>query len=81
MSSGPWSDAESDLAVESYFAMFAEEVAGRRYNKAAYRGALLPLLQNRPDGAIEFKHQNISAVLKGLGEIWIEGYNTSGRSC
>ena len=74
MSSGPWSDAESDLAVESYFAMFAEEVAGRRYSKAAYRRAVLPLLQNLPEGAIEFKHQNISAVLKGLGEIWIQGY-------
>lgn len=74
MSSDPWSDAENDLTVASYFAMLAEEVAGRRYNKAAYRRALLPLLQNRPEGAIEFKHQNISAVLKGLGEIWIQGY-------
>ena len=74
MSSGPWSDAENDLTVASYFAMLAEEVAGRRYNKAAYRRALLPLLQSRPEGAIEFKHQNISAVLKGLGEIWIQGY-------
>jgi hypothetical protein len=67
MSSGPWSDAENDLTVASYFAMLAEEVAGRRYNKAAYRRALLPVLQNRPEGAIAFKHQNISAVLKGLG--------------
>lgn len=74
MSSGPWSDAENDLAVASYFAMLADEVAGRQYNKAAHRRALLPLLQNRPEGAIEFKHQNISAVLKGLGEIWIQGY-------
>lgn len=23
---------------------------------------------------MEFKHQNISAVLKGLGEAWITGY-------
>jgi hypothetical protein len=74
MSSGPWSDAENDLTVASYFAMLADEVAGRQYNKAAHRCALLPLLQNRPEGAIEFKHQNISAVLKGLGEIWIQGY-------
>lgn len=74
MSSDPWGDAENDLTVASYFAKLAEEVAGRRYNKAAYRRALLPLLQNRPEGAIEFKHQNISAVLKGLGEIWIQGY-------
>ena len=74
MSNSPWSDAENDLAVASYFAMLADEVAGRQYNKAAHRRALLPLLKNRPEGAIEFKHQNISAVLKGLGEIWIQGY-------
>lgn len=28
----------------------------------------------RPRGSIEYKHQNISAVLKGLGEDWIPGY-------
>jgi hypothetical protein len=29
---------------------------------------------DRPEGAIEFKHQNISAILLGLGHPWIEGY-------
>ncbi len=28
----------------------------------------------RSEGSVEFKHQNISAVLKGLGEDWIPGY-------
>lgn len=32
------------------------------------------MLDNRSEGLIEFKHQNISAVLKGLGEDWISGY-------
>lgn len=27
-----------------------------------------------PRGSIEYKHQNISAVLKGLGEDWIPGH-------
>ena len=36
--------------------------------------ALLPLLNDRSEGSVEFKHQNISAVLKGLGEDWIPGY-------
>jgi hypothetical protein len=31
-------------------------------------------LNDRSEGAVEFKHQNISAVLKGLGEDWIPGY-------
>ncbi|MFW8634485.1 DUF3883 domain-containing protein [Cribrihabitans pelagius] len=29
---------------------------------------------NRSGGSVEFKHQNISAVLKALGEDWIPGY-------
>ena len=34
----------------------------------------MSLLRSRTEGSIEFKHQNISAVLKGLGEDWIPGY-------
>jgi hypothetical protein len=36
--------------------------------------ALRPILNDRSEGSVEFKHQNISAVLKGLGEDWIPGY-------
>lgn len=74
MSSDPWTDEENDLIVADYFAMLADDIAGRRYNKAEHRRALLPLLGNRSEGSVEFKHQNISAVLKGLGEDWIPGY-------
>jgi hypothetical protein len=54
--------------------MLADDIAGRPYNKAEHRRALLSLLNKRSDGSVEFKHQNISAVLKGLGEDWIPGY-------
>ncbi len=54
--------------------MLANDVAGRPHNKAAHRRQLLPLLNNRSEGSVEFKNQNISAVLKGLGEVWITGY-------
>ncbi|MGR3571812.1 DUF3883 domain-containing protein [Brevirhabdus sp.] len=74
MSTGPWTDEENDLIVADYFAMLADDIAARRYSKAAHRRALLPLLNARSEGAVEFKHQNISAVLKGLGEDWILGY-------
>jgi hypothetical protein len=74
MSSEAWTDAENDLIVADYFAMLADDVAGRPYNKAAHRRQLLPRLNDRSDGSVEFKHQNISAVLKGLGEVWITGY-------
>ncbi|WP_245968299.1 DUF3883 domain-containing protein [Hephaestia caeni] len=35
---------------------------------------MLQAVIERPRGSIEYKHQNISAVLKGLGEDWIPGY-------
>lgn len=66
MVSRPWSDEENDLIVADYFEMLADEVYGRPYSKADHRRALLRLLDHRSEGAIEFKHQNISAVLKGL---------------
>ena len=74
MSNGAWSDQENDLIVADYFAMLADDVYGRSYNKAEHRRGLLPLLNDRSEGSVEFKHQNISAVLKGLGEDWIPGY-------
>lgn len=73
MSNRAWADYENDLIVADYFAMLADDISGRRYNKAEHRRRLLPALNNRTEGSVEFKHQNISAVLKGLGEVWIEG--------
>jgi hypothetical protein len=69
-----WTDEENDLIVADYFAMLAEDMAHRTYNKAQHRRGLIPLLRSRTEGSIEFKHRNISAVLKGLGEDWISGY-------
>jgi len=53
--------------------MLADEFGGNPYNKAEHNRNLQQII-NRPRSAIEFKHQNISAVLKALGEIWIDGY-------
>lgn len=73
MSTGPWTDHENDLIVADYFAMLADDLSGRSYNKAAHNRRLQEQIdRSRP--SIEFKHQNISAVLKGLGEDWIPGY-------
>ena len=74
MSSEAWTDKETDLIVADYFAMLANDIARRPYNKAEHRRGLVSLLRNRSEGSIEFKHQNISAGLKGLGEDWIPGY-------
>ena len=73
MATGPWTDAENDLTVADYFAMLAADLAGRPYNKAEHNRRLRSQVdRSRP--SIEFKHRNISAVLKGLGESWITGY-------
>ena len=74
MPNGAWTEEENDLIVADYFAMLADDMAGRPYNKAEHRRGLMPRLANRSESSIEFKHQNISAVLKGLGEGWIPGY-------
>ena len=74
METANWSDAENDLIVADYFAMLVDDIAGRPYSKAEHRRALRGSLRDRSDGSIEFKHQNISAVLKGLGETWFIGY-------
>lgn len=74
MSIEAWTDEENDLIVADYFAMLVNDVSGVPYTKADHRRRLVPRLRNRSEGSVEFKHQNISAVLKGLGEDWIMGY-------
>ena len=71
-----WTDLEIDLIVADYFAMLVEELTGRSFSKAEHNRALQGLLIDPPRsrGSIEFKHQNISAVLLGLGQPWINGY-------
>jgi len=70
---GDWSDEQNASIVADYFAMLADDVAGRSYSKAQHNRILQETI-SRPRGSIEYKHQNISAVLKGLGEDWIPGY-------
>src|SRR4051812_45320100 len=68
-----WTDGENDAIVADYFAMLADDVAHRPYNKALHNRMLQTAI-DRTHGSIEYKHRNISAVLKGLGEDWIPGY-------
>jgi hypothetical protein len=70
---GDWTDEQNDAIVADYFAMLAADIVGRTYSKAEHNRRL-QIMIDRPRGSIEYKHQNISAVLKGLGEDWIPGY-------
>ena len=72
--SDSWSNIEVELIVADYFNMLSTELRGEAYSKAAHRRALLPLLAHRSEGSIEFKHQNISAVLVNIGQPYIKGY-------
>jgi Domain of unknown function (DUF3883) len=74
MADGHWTDAENDLIVAYYFLLLGEELLGRNPNKSHHRRTLLPLLNSRSEQSIEFKHRNISAVMRGVGQPIIEGY-------
>ena len=69
-----WSNTEVVLIISDYFNMLIDELNNRPLNKADHRRALLNLLNNRSEGSIEFKHQNISAILINLGKPYIRGY-------
>lgn len=69
-----WSREEIELIVADYLSMLIDERRGVAYNKAAHRKALLPKLKERSEGSIEYKHQNISAVLLDMGYPPIDGY-------
>ncbi|MCC8982264.1 DUF3883 domain-containing protein [Bradyrhizobium acaciae] len=68
-----WTDEELDLIVADYFLMLQGEAIGKSYSKAEH-SRLLRRHIDRSEGSIEFKHQNISAVLLKLGLPRIAGY-------
>ncbi len=69
-----WSMVEVEAAVADYFQMLRLELAGQKFNKTQHRRALMQKLNNRSDGSVELKHQNISAVLIEMGIPYIDGY-------
>lgn len=69
----PWQDYELDAIVADYFDMLGAEVAGRPYVKRRHSEALMARI-GRSHRSVEFKHQNISAVLEQLGMSWVPGY-------
>lgn len=73
-----WSDEENDLLVAAYFRMLAMDLRGASYNKAEVRRGLEARI-GRSKGSVEFKNQNVSAVLVGLGQPWITGYKPASQ--
>ncbi|MGR7921782.1 DUF3883 domain-containing protein [Zobellella denitrificans] len=69
-----WSKAEVEATVEDYLDMLFLELSGKRYNKSEHRRNLQSKLNGRSDGAVELKHQNISAVMIEMGIPYVNGY-------
>lgn len=69
-----WSREEVEATVADHFAMLRTELAGVSFNKAEHNRNLRAVLNGRSPGAIERKHQNISAVLQELRHPFIDGY-------
>jgi hypothetical protein len=69
----PWLDYELDVIVEDYFSMLASEMLRQPYVKSKHSKVVMERT-GRSHRSVEFKHQNISAVLSELGMPWIPGY-------
>jgi hypothetical protein len=68
-----WTPEQNKIIVEDYFDMLAMEIEGQTFNKAAHNRQLQQQI-GKSRGSIEYKHQNISAVLYKLGMQFINGY-------
>ncbi len=69
-----WTRHENVLIVADYLEMLVKELSGQTYNKAERARNLMPRLNERSKGSIEFKRANISAVMIELGYPSVSGY-------
>ena len=69
-----WTRLECEAITADYLDMLAKQSTGIQYSKTEHRRKLRAKLDNRSDGSIEFKHQNISAVLIHAGHPYVRGY-------
>lgn len=72
--SNEWSDAELKMAIKVYFKMLAFENAKTKYVKAEENRRLQKEMPRRSHKSIEYRWQNISAVLEKHKLPFIPGY-------
>lgn len=70
----PWRTAEIEATVAAYFEMLRLELAGTPFAKSEYNERVRRLLNNRSKAAVEYKFENISAVLVNHGQVYVRGY-------
>jgi Domain of unknown function (DUF3883) len=69
-----WSEDEVRLIVADYFDMMRMDLAEEPFSKAEHNRSLRESLNGRSKGSVEFKHQNISAVLLDREIPYLDGY-------
>ncbi|MXZ29019.1 MAG: DUF3883 domain-containing protein [Gammaproteobacteria bacterium] len=69
----PWNTDEIEIIVEDYLDMLHMEMQAQHFNKTE-RNEILQERLGRSKGSIEYKHQNISAVMTLLGLPFVWGY-------
>jgi hypothetical protein len=74
-----WSRVEVEATVADYLSMLTAELKGEEFNKAEHNRRLRQLLSDRTKGAVELKHQNISAIMIELGLPYVDGYKPMGN--
>lgn len=68
-----WTRAEVEATVTDYFDMLGRYLRDEKYVKVEHYRRLAAAMGTRSQKSIEFKHANISAVLRDLGLLWIPG--------
>lgn len=79
MANRTWSPDEVAATVRAYLDMLELEIAGVGFNKAKRNRELRTFLDERSHGAVERKHQNISAILIEWGLPYVDGYKPLGN--
>ncbi len=69
-----WDWLECEHIIQDYLDMLGKELRGETFSKTEHRERLQQCLNNRGKGSIEYKHQNISAVMLEIGLPYISGY-------
>lgn len=69
-----WTAEEVGFAVESYFRMLQLESLQEPYKKSEFNAQLRAKIPRRSPKSIDYKFQNISSVLHGLGLPFVNGF-------
>lgn len=68
-----WDQEEISATLDAYFRLLKAELADSPLKKSAENARVRETVR-RSKGAVEYKFQNVSAVLRDLHLYWVEGY-------